>query len=711
MATSGSCETDKYNSKKCVVFNWSRKSYVNNSSECKSTIYFEVKGKGASGYHYAGPIKVYINKNSGTPNYTFWASRGQLYDGTFVGSGEFTIDHNKSSGAGSFWVYIEAAIYTNAVNCYGSGSWNLDTLPRNVNITSFSVSKRDETSVTYSYGVDATCDYAWYSKDNGGSWHSLPNTGIVSGLDANTSYNFKLRVRRADSQLTTDSGTYSQTTYDYPKPTSVNNFIIGDGASVTLYNPLKRNCTLDIISNNSGTVIGTYSGTYAGVVNAEFKTEDAINKQYASIPNSRSGTYYARVTYGNSVKTLGTGTYEIKGTELPTFANFTYRDELKESINLTGNNQIIINNYNNIKIIIPSEYKASGNNSASIKKYRAVCGNLADEQPYSDDSEVILNLGCIKDRTITVYAIDSRDVSTPALMSISNDNWKEYTDILIHSALMERTDGIGTTVTLKFQGTIWDNTFGKEDNEITSCKYRYKKSNEIDYTVEPIDIIPIRTEDSFSFNSTIQGDIGTNGFNASNSFNVQIIISDKIRTTTYETLLGAGTPAMAIHPNGVAFGAPYDENEGGSCQVGGKSLLNLVYPIGSIYMSINNIEPSILFGGSWERISQGRFLIGVKENSAFAENNIPDFGTTAGNKGYLFAPEDKGGEYKNTLEFENYSSYVYSTRADFEKNDLTKNWFPPDGAWGIGSVYTKNKNTPHNNMPPYFAVYMWKRIA
>ena len=136
-----------------------------------------------------------------------------------------------------------------------------------------------------------------------------------------------------------------------------------------------------------------------------------------------------------------------------------------------------------------------------------------------------------------------------------------------------------------------------------------------------------------------------------------------------------------------------------------------IYPVGSVYITVNDVSPSILFGGKWERISQGRFLIGVKENSAFVENNIPDFGTTAGNKGYLFAPEDKGGEYKNTLEFANYSSYVYNTMQDYGENDLNAYWSPPGGSWGLGSVYTKNKNIPHNNMPPYFAVYMWKRIA
>lgn len=34
-----------------------------------------------------------------------------------------------------------------------------------------------------------------------------------------------------------------------------------------------------------------------------------------------------------------------------------------------------------------------------------------------------------------------------------------------------------------------------------------------------------------------------------------------------------------------------------------------VYPVGSIYMSLNNINPSNLFGGTWEQITDGRYLI------------------------------------------------------------------------------------------------------
>jgi len=43
---------------------------------------------------------------------------------------------------------------------------------------------------------------------------------------------------------------------------------------------------------------------------------------------------------------------------------------------------------------------------------------------------------------------------------------------------------------------------------------------------------------------------------------------------------------------------------------------NMIYPVGSIYMSINNVNPSTLFGGVWERYAEGRTLIGVTGNAA-----------------------------------------------------------------------------------------------
>lgn len=107
-------------------------------------------------------------------------------------------------------------------NASASGSITLTKIARYTSISKFTVDKRNETSVKINWGTADTIDYAWYSKDNGENWIGIDvaddTTGSfnIGSLSPNTKYNFKLRVRRKDSQLTTDSETVAQTTYKIP---------------------------------------------------------------------------------------------------------------------------------------------------------------------------------------------------------------------------------------------------------------------------------------------------------------------------------------------------------------------------------------------------------------------------------------------------------------------------------------------------------------
>ena len=402
------------------------------------------------------------------------------YSSVTLKSGTLTVAHDTNGGksiAYSFSVSDTSGQSYTCGNASASGSMALSTIPRYLSITSIGIISITETSAVVSWSASDARDSTYYSFDNGATWIGSSTDGetlasdLKSGtfnilnLTANKTYNIKVKIKRTDSQLWTESEVKSFTTYDYPKPISVNNFTIGDGASVQIYNPLGRTYKLEIISNNNGAVIGTYTGAYAETpINAEFKTADAISKQYASIPNSASGTYYAKVTYGSSVKTLGTGTYTVRGDEVPTISSLTYKDNNSTVVAITGNNQHIVQNYSTL---IAQVGTATANKSASIAKYAVECNGKSVQGTSSGDYSLgTVNSNRNVDLKLTVT--DTRGLTASKTITVT---------MLAHSAP-------NASVTLERLNNYEDETYLTVDSSISSVngkntatiKYRYKVS-------------------------------------------------------------------------------------------------------------------------------------------------------------------------------------------------------------------------------------------
>ena len=111
------------------------------------------------------------------------------------------------------------------------------------------------------------------------------------------------------------------------------------------------------------------------------------------------------------------------------------------------------------------------------------------------------------------------------------------------------------------------------------------------------------------------------------------------------------------------------------------------WPIGSIYISVNSTSPANLFGGSWEEI-QGVFLLG---------------------RSAAHAAGSKGGEETHKLKVSEMPSHSH-TLTHYEGSGYSGVMGGNYSARTFSSGATGG-NQPHNNMPPYLAVYMWKRIA
>ena len=128
MALSGSLTTTKYGSR-YLEFTWSASQSI---ADNESTITWELYGRGGSGYYKAAPITVTLD-GATIVNKT---ARFELWNGTKVASGSTKLKHNSSTGAKSFKVEIKAAIYSGSVNCTGSKTFTLDTIPRKATVVS-----------------------------------------------------------------------------------------------------------------------------------------------------------------------------------------------------------------------------------------------------------------------------------------------------------------------------------------------------------------------------------------------------------------------------------------------------------------------------------------------------------------------------------------------------------------------------------------------
>ena len=436
-----------------------------------------------------------------------------------------TIAHNAN---GSKQIWVSASISHDSFSASDQGfTVTLSTIPRYAT-SNQSLSSKTETTIKMNWSSDSNIDYIWYSTNNGSSWAGVGGVNAssgsytISGLAANTTYNIKTRVRRRDSQLTTDSANLAIATYDYPKPTTANNFVIGNGASVNLYNPLGRNCKLELIGADNS-IIGTYQGTYNGVVNGEFKTADAIDKQYKSIPNSQSGTYRTRVTYGSVVKTGPNGTYSVNASLVkPSIGAIEYQDTEEASLEITEDDQLIIQDVSIVR------YRAS---ELGTQKY----ATISRVDVTVNNNTYQLGLEAIGDAAAGGNAAINSSQDVDAVFKITDSRGLTTTRSLTVTMLEYSLPN--AIITLNRKNNYYDETtinvdanYSSLDNKNTiNIQYRYKKKGDPDYSEyeELQDNVPSR----FSVDNAYYWD-------------VQVNLYDRIGSVIYNLTLNKGIPIV-----------------------------------------------------------------------------------------------------------------------------------------------------------------------
>mgnify|MGYP001184765819 FL=1 len=137
------------------------------------------------------------------------------------------------------------------------------------------------------------------------------------------------------------------------------------------------------------------------------------------------------------------------------------------------------------------------------------------------------------------------------------------------------------------------------------------------------------------------------------------------------------------------------------------SLWDQIYPVGSIYITANATNPSVLFGGTWEQL-KGKFLVGVDSSDTDFETS----GKTGGEKTHTLTVDEIP---SHTHDMDDAVYGNYKNRLGIRGDGGGSNGLIPSMMQTTGHSRYRPTNTgggqAHNNMPPYLAVYMWKRIS
>lgn len=139
----------------------------------------------------------------------------------------------------------------------------------------------------------------------------------------------------------------------------------------------------------------------------------------------------------------------------------------------------------------------------------------------------------------------------------------------------------------------------------------------------------------------------------------------------------------------------------------GNSVIDLVYPVGSVYTTMDAADPATRWAGTtWERFGQGKMLLSA--------NTVYPAGSTGGEATHTLTTAEMP-VHRHSLRIQNTVGGSMGNSSDAGITAGTKNSINTD----TDSHYTNQPRAisdsgggqPHNNMPPYISVYMWKRTA
>tara|TARA_R110002050_G_scaffold30267_9_gene77443 strand:- start:1096 stop:1761 length:666 start_codon:yes stop_codon:yes gene_type:complete len=171
--------------------------------------------------------------------------------------------------------------------------------------------------------------------------------------------------------------------------------------------------------------------------------------------------------------------------------------------------------------------------------------------------------------------------------------------------------------------------------------------------------------------------------------------------------------------NGISADGPVDGTALGDTLLA--AIVDRIFPVGAIYITTNSDNPQTTFGGTWEQTAQGKFIagvgIGTDTQNAQREVVAGDNGVTEGRYNHVLNTIELPSHTHDNIHPTTGQQFHTVTRAagtntspsDVSEVPADTNAAGKQFQWtGIG--YT-GEDVPHNNTPPGYGMYIWKRTA
>lgn len=450
---------------------------------------------------------------------------------------------------------------------------------------------------------------------------------------------------------------------------TANDFTDETNPTLTYSNPSSFACDVSIeFAGGSITrsgAISVASGSY---------TMQLTDSERTTLRNASKNSPTLKVTYVMKTTIDGTAYYSRADRKMnvvdaaPELGAVSYEDTNAATVAVTGDKYRIIQNHSTLAVKVPT---ATAKKGATIASYAIAFGGVTKTVTAAG----AVSLGTVDvsySQALTVTAKDSRGFTASQSVHVTVDDYSAPTAVID----LHRLNNFEPTTYITAHAR-YSYLNGKNSVTITA---KYKKAGESGYGA------PIALTDSVQSTVTCDRD---------SAYDFVVTVADMLESTDYNIALGKGIPAFFIDTKKSSVGVNCLPSQSDVLQLGDSAWLTAqgAYPVGAIYLSVTDANPAALFGGTWERIG-GRFLLGADST---------------------YAAGSTGGEAANTLtadEMPRHNHEVDNLNASGSATPFMTVQAQDKRGFG-GNVQTMyaGGGKAHNNLPPYLAVFMWRRVS